>query len=68
MQGEGKAAGKADEPQKVGYKTFQSGKEAADYFKKLLQNLTKNQDLNEVLPWRPMPFQAAILSASHITP
>jgi major membrane immunogen (membrane-anchored lipoprotein) len=50
VQDKNKAEFKADEPQKIGYKTFQSGKEAAEYFKKLLQNLTKNQDLNEVLP------------------
>ena len=48
MQGKGKAAAKQDEPRKIGYKTFQSGKEAADYFRKLLLNITKNQDLNEV--------------------
>lgn len=38
----------ADEPKKIGYKIFKDGKEAAIYFRSLLNALTQKQDLNEV--------------------
>ena len=43
------AAGPAkDEPVKVGYKTFDSGSHASDYFHHLSSNLPQEQNLNEV--------------------
>ncbi len=38
----------ADEPKKIGYKLFKDGKEAATYFRTLLNALTQRQPLNEV--------------------
>ena len=38
----------ADEPKKIGYKTFDNGQAAYKYYKMLLRELTQNQDLNEV--------------------
>ncbi|EIE22267.1 hypothetical protein COCSUDRAFT_47805 [Coccomyxa subellipsoidea C-169] len=37
----------ADEPKKIGYKLFKDGKEAATYFRTLLNALTQRQPLNE---------------------
>ena len=37
-----------DEPRRLGYKLFTIGKDAADYYRNLVNKLTKNQDLNEV--------------------
>ncbi|CAL5221456.1 g3648 [Coccomyxa viridis] len=37
----------ADEPKKIGYKTFDNGQAAYKYYKMLLRELTQNQDLNE---------------------
>ena len=48
MQDKGAPAAVPDEPRTVGYKHFQGGKQAAEYFRKLLNSITKNQDLNEV--------------------
>ena len=43
------AAGPAkDEPVKVGYKTFDSGSHASDYYHHLSSNLPQEQNLNEV--------------------
>jgi hypothetical protein len=39
---------KEDEPKKIGYKVFKDGREASHYYRNLLTNLTKHQDLNEV--------------------
>lgn len=39
-----------DEPRRLGYKLFNTGKDAADYYRNLVNKLTKNQDLNEVCP------------------
>ena len=36
------------EPRKIGYKTFPNGHAAFKYYKMLLRELTKNQDLNGV--------------------
>ena len=36
------------EPRKIGYKTFSNGHAAFKYYKMLLRELTKNQDLNAV--------------------
>lgn len=38
----------AAEPKKIGYKTFPNGHAAYRYYKALLKDLSKNQDLNEV--------------------
>ena len=38
----------ADEPRKIGYKSFPNGQAAYKYYKMLLRELTHNQDLNEV--------------------
>jgi hypothetical protein len=37
-----------DEPKKIGYKLFKDGKEAANYYRTLLNALTQRQNLNEV--------------------
>lgn len=42
------AATGADAAQKLGYRTFNSGDEAFQYFHDLMHNLRHNQDLNEV--------------------
>ncbi|KAK9915157.1 hypothetical protein WJX75_005388 [Coccomyxa subellipsoidea] len=36
-----------DEPKKIGYKLFKDGKEAANYYRTLLNALTQRQNLNE---------------------
>lgn len=38
----------SDPPQTLGYKTFNSGDDAFQYFHDLMHNLRQNQDLNEV--------------------
>lgn len=43
----------ADEPKKIGYKTFPDGPAAYKYYKMLLRELTHNQDLNEVCHCKP---------------
>ena len=40
--------GKADPPVKIGYQTFASGSDAFAYYHGIIQNITRNQDLNEV--------------------
>lgn len=67
MQDKGTLAAVPDEPRTVGYKHFQGGKQAAEYFRKLLNSITKNQDLNEVplLPVQGFPVQCMQLLAFH---
>lgn len=38
----------AQEPVTIGYKTFETGKQAYDYFHKLMKDLRKYQNLNDV--------------------
>lgn len=43
-----KQAAPAQEPVTIGYKTFETGKQAYDYFHKLMKDLRKYQNLNDV--------------------
>ena len=44
----GGGKGVADLPVRIGYRTFASGAEAMAYYTGIIQNITRNQDLNEV--------------------
>ena len=48
LGGAGAGKGVADVPVRIGYRTFASGNEASAYYNGIVQNITRNQDLNEV--------------------